>query len=240
MHSAIYEALGLSYRYVSFQVDPEDVPECLSTLKRLGYIGLNVTIPLKQEVLLWCQTVDPFASKAQAANTLNLKERSCINTDAPGFLGTLQEYSFPAKTALVLGAGGSARALVLALVADGWHVHIYNRTATTAEQLASVCGAKAVDSADPAGAYLILNTTAASLQGHSPPVIWPRAERQALAYDLMYSKAITPFLGDAHKYGLAILDGKEMLVAQGALSFHWWTGLVAPLDVMRQVVYQEK
>jgi shikimate dehydrogenase len=236
MHQAIYAALGLKYRYVALRVDAGEVFAALSFLSEIGYWGINVTVPHKKEVLGWAKSVEPFSAEVQAANTLDLKARSCINTDAPGFLKTLEPFAFPEKTALVLGAGGSARALVAALTIDGWKVHLYNRTAAKALELAEQYGARVVTSADPSGAFLILNATSAAFDGEAPPVNWSHAEPKAVAYDLMYSKLTTPFLRDAATHGLRTVDGLALLVAQGSLSFEWWTGLRAPIEAMERAV----
>jgi shikimate dehydrogenase len=236
MHQAIYDTLHLNYRYVALRVDQGDVSAALNYLSEIGYTGVNVTVPHKREVLHWSKTVDPFAAEVRAANTVNLKTRGCINTDAPGFLKTLEAFNFPQKTALVLGAGGSAWALVAALSSQGWKVHVYNRTASKAEELAARYHARCVSSPDPRGAYLLLNATSSAFDGIGPPVEWSHCEREAVAYDLMYAKDSTPFLRDATRQGLKTVDGLPLLVAQGALSFEWWTGLQAPIPAMEDAL----
>ena len=233
MHQAAYDALGLTYRYVAVHVPRGEVTPALDHLRSLGYRGVNVTVPHKEEVLDWCETVDPFALRVRAANTLKLSDRSCINTDAPGFLDTLRPLRLTDHTALVLGAGGASRALCLALAEAGWSLAIYNRTFERAEDLALVVGASAVEIPDPTGAALILNTTSASLGGEELPIDWSLAEPGAVAYDLMYSASSTPFLQAAAAHGLSTVDGRELLVAQGALSFEWWLGIEAPRKAMR-------
>jgi shikimate dehydrogenase len=234
MHMAAFKALGLDYRYVAIQVPPGDVGAALTQLREMGYKGINVTVPHKGEAIAWCAHVDRFVSEVEAVNTIDLERKAGINTDANGFLETI--LNVEGKTALMLGAGGSARALSRALVREGWDVRIHNRTPEKAVALAGAVGAIAVEKADPAGASLILNTTSASLDGEQLPILWDRAEKTAVAYDLAYGQDSTPFLRKAHELGLTTMDGLPMLVEQGALSLEWWIGVDAPRDVMTAAI----
>ena len=234
MHEAAYAALGLGFLYVAIQVPPGEVSAALTHLRELNYRGANVTVPHKQEAIGWCAHVDAFVEQVQATNTIDLRRRAGINTDAAGFLATLQ--GVPVGSALVLGAGGSARALVRALVRDGWTVRLWNRTHEKAVELAHLAGSAVAEEADPSGASLVLNTTSASLTSDELPVLWDRAPKDALAYDLAYGTS--PFLSVAAERGLRTADGLGMLVEQGALSLEWWTGESAPREVMRAALDQ--
>jgi len=239
MHAAAYTALGLPYRYEAIHVPPGEVEPALNRLTELGYRGINVTVPNKEEALSWAHIVDPLAAKVRAANTLRLSDRACINTDAPGFLDTLASFTLIPKTCLLLGAGGSARAVGVALLSAGFSVKLYNRTHSKAKTLACEVGLAPEDVlevADPIDAALILNTTSASLQNDHLPILWERADPDALAYDLMYAKPSTPFLSTAASHGLRTVDGRRMLVAQGALSFEWWLGIEAPREAMLEAI----
>ena len=229
MHEAAYRDLGLPFRYLAIRVAPGEVPQALDRLRELGYRGTNVTVPHKGEAMAWCKHVDGFCEQVGAVNTVDLRRRAGINTDAPGFLATLQGE--PVGQALVLGAGGSARALVRALVRDGWRVRLWNRTLERAQELASLTDSTVVETADPEGASLVLNTTSASLDGEELPVEWERVLPGALAYDLAYGTS--PYLQTASQHGLRTRDGLDMLVEQGALSLEWWTGEAAPRKAMR-------
>ena len=182
--------------------------------------------------MTWCRHVDNFCEQVQAVNTIDVRRRAGINTDANGFLATLE--GIPVRSVLLLGAGGSAKSIARALVRDGWTVRIWNRTREKAVELARLAGAAIIDDPDPTGASLILNTTSASLSGEELPVLWERVEKDALAYDLAYGDS--PFLRTAASYGLSIKDGLPMLVEQGALSLEWWTGETAPRAVMTKAV----
>lgn len=232
MHEAAYKALGLPFHYVAILVPKGEVGAALDHLRELDYRGVNVTVPHKEEVIAWCKHVDAFCEQVQSVNTVDVRRRAGINTDANGFLATLA--SVPVGNVLMLGAGGSARSIARALVRDGWTVRIWNRTHEKAVELARLVGASIADEADPTGASLILNTTSASLDGQELPVLWDRADKDALAYDLAYGQS--PFLQTAASRGLKTMNGLPMLVEQGALSLEWWTGETAPRDVMMAAI----
>jgi len=232
MHAAAYRELGLDLRYIAIHVPPGEVAKALDRLSAMGYQGINVTVPHKEEVLSWATGADAFARRARAANTLRLSDRTAINTDAPGFLDTLDGRVKPGAEVLMIGAGGSARALAIALVATGYRVKIQNRTHAKAEEIAEISGALAVSELDPHGAELIVNTTSASLYGADLLIPWERAEPGALAYDLAYAPSKTPFMVAAERHGLRAIDGRELLMAQGARSLEWWLGVTAPRAAM--------
>lgn len=238
MHQAAYDELGLPYRYVALHVPVGDVHAALTHLVGLGYLGVNVTVPHKEEALRWASDADPLAHKVRAVNTLRLADGAGMNTDAGGFIDTLYDRGVQPGKALLLGAGGSARALAYALAEEGWELLIQNRTLERAEEMVKDLGiqAKVVRKADPDGAHLIVNTTSASLQGQAIDVKWENAFPYALAYDLMYGDEPTPFLAEARKHKLHTVDGSALLVAQGARAFEWWIGVPAPRDVMAAAI----
>ncbi|MEZ0325713.1 MAG: shikimate dehydrogenase [Fimbriimonas sp.] len=235
MHQAAYRELGVPYRYVAIHVPPGGVAAALDHLKALGYRGVNATVPHKQEVIDWCEEVEPFARRVGAANTISLDVPAtrCINTDAPGFMETLPALP---ETVLLLGAGGSARSLAAALSDCGCRLRIYNRTRARAEEMVNALGLQAelLDRPDLEGADLVLNTTSSSLSGESLALDWNTAKPGALAYDLVYGN--TPFLEEAEKAGLRTLDGLPLLVAQGALSLEWWLRIRAPRAAMMEAL----
>lgn len=228
MHTAAYKALDLDYKYVAIHVPVGEVAAALDHLRELDYRGVNVTVPHKGEAIAWCAHVGDFVQQVQAVNTIDVRRKSGINTDANGFLATLDGVKV--GTALMLGAGGSARALARALVREGWTLRLWNRTPERATELAGLVGATAVETADPTGASLILNTTSASLTGDELPIDWNKAEKDAIAYDLAYGDS--PFLLAAQGKGLTTMNGLPMLVEQGALSIEWWLGVRAPRPAM--------
>jgi shikimate dehydrogenase len=234
MHHAAYEALGLPYRYVAVRVPRSEVAAAFAHFKALGYRGVNVTVPHKEEALAACALPDRFAQRVGAANTIRLSDMACINTDGPGFLDTVRELGIePGARVLLLGAGGSTRSIACALADAGYVLSISNRTVEKAHRLIKELdlNAEVVDW-DPQGAALIVNTTSAGLVGADLPVRWDRTEPDAVAYDLVYRTEPTPFLFAAANNNLKTVDGCRLLAAQGARSFEWWLGIPAPHEVM--------
>jgi len=235
MHMTAYAALGLTRQYLAVHVPVGEVGEALERLRELGYRGVNVTVPHKHEAWQWAIVSDPLSKRIEAANTFDLQTRRCINTDAPGFMDTLKGFDFGDRNALILGAGGSAKAIVAAMTEAGWNLQIYNRTAIRAQELAAEFGCKAVPEPDLSRASLVVNTTSAALKGDDLQIDWSGSGPDLVAYDLMYGKP-TRFLQGAMQRGLRTLDGLELLVAQGALAFEWWLGTTAPRDAMREAL----
>jgi len=241
IQNAAFEAAGLGWRYVKLPVRPELLAETVRALPASGYRGVNVTIPHKLDALRLADAASAAASAIGAANTLSFADGriDADNTDAGGLLDAL-ERPVAGLRALVLGAGGAARAAVWALNdAGASEVAVWNRTAERAEALARELGATAVER--PGTADLLVNATSVGLDpglagddalsslgllGSEPP---------ALVADLVYRAdgAPTPVAGWAARGGAAVVDGLEILVRQGARSFSLWTGLPAPVETMR-------
>jgi shikimate dehydrogenase len=210
----------------------------LAKLEALGYRGVNVTVPHKEAALKWCRRREPVAERLQAANTIRFRDKSCINTDLPGIWDTLSGVSLPNRKVLVLGAGGSARSVVLALSQRGFEIAVWNRTRKNAAAMIDSLKVKALHLEKPCleGASLVINTTSSSLEGVSLPVAWDACDRGGLAYDLMYSDGPTPFMVEAANHGLRTMDGRPLLAAQGARSFEYWLDMRAPRDAMLQAI----
>jgi shikimate dehydrogenase len=255
MHNAALGALDMKgWRYQRLPVPPILFTETAGSLSEVGFVGANVTIPHKQAALALAAEASAAAKAIGAANTLTFASDGAIaaeNTDAPGLLAALGE-SPRGLRALVLGAGGSARAAAWALrEAGASEVMIWNRTGERAQVLAGELGVRPVSVAQPAD--LLVNCTSVGLQG--PQAIERSAtEDQALnqlgltfdqvgeysyVIDMVYRSGSTPLLAAARAHGLRTLDGLEILLAQGALSFELWTGRQAPMDVMRRAARQQ-
>lgn len=232
MHGAAYRRLSLDLRYIAIRVPEDEFCLALDRLATLGYRGVNCTVPLKGAAFAWSGSDRPDRS----INTLRLDSSEGTNTDAPGFLDTLADRAVPVGRALVLGAGGTARTLLHALHQAGWDLATWNRTPSRLRDALNGLALRAdiLEEPDPEGCSLILNCTSAGLHGEAPPVQWRRAHPDALAYDTLYGE--TPFVEDAKRHGLDAIDGKAMLVAQGARSFEWWLGVPAPREVMWQAI----
>jgi shikimate dehydrogenase len=283
MHNAALRALGMDdWRYQALPVPEELFAETVRALGQAGFVGANVTIPHKQAALALADEASAAATAIGAANTLSFAPDGTIaaeNTDAPGLIAALGSSAsepfvgLPAHpSALVLGAGGSARAAVWALrEAGAREVSVWNRTPERAIALAAELGVRAVSA--PVPAELLVNCTSVGLIGglEGPDrsretrafgagrfPIGPRfghpLERSAseleglnqlgltfdqvgeysYVVDMVYRSDPTPLLAAAREHGARTLDGLEILVAQGALSFELWTGREAPRDVMRR------
>lgn len=234
MHAAAFAARGLMSSYVAIEVHPGEVASALDHLAALGYWGVNVTVPHKEEAFEWCASVTDVADRLRVCNTLDLRVRRGTSTDGQGFAESLNGFEFDSRLAMVLGAGGSARSIVDSLQQNGWHISIWNRTRSRAEEMVETFGFKAnvLDEPNLLGASLIVNTTSASLGGHSLPIDWDEAMPGALAYDLAYGADLTVFLKDSKSYGLKVMDGRRMLMEQGAAAFEFWWDVPAPREEM--------
>jgi shikimate dehydrogenase len=269
MHNAAFTALGMEdWRYQRLPIPPELFQETTRALGGAGLLGANVTIPHKEAALALAGDATPRARAIGAANTLTFAPDGTIaaeNTDAPGLLLAMRDGSWldtdartaaadpipgpelRGRSALVLGAGGSARAAVWALREAGAEVSIWNRTAERASALADEFQMRAV--ARPVAADVLVNCTSVGLQRSAKETTAPLQELGLLpdqvgeysyVVDLVYRDAPTPLLAAARAAGARTLDGLEVLVAQGALSFELWTGREAPLDVMRRAARGEE
>jgi shikimate dehydrogenase len=247
MHGAALRASGLhDWRYLRLPLPPELFAETVAALPAAGFRGVNVTIPHKEAALALADEASDAAREIGAANTLTFEDGRvhADNTDAPGFLDALPATaSVRGARALVLGAGGSARAVVWALCRAGAReVLVWNRTPERAEALARAIGppARAVPGAQAlALPEIVVNCTSIGLAGETAP--FKALPLQAddlgagsLVVDLVYRDGGTRFLEAARTRGADVVDGLEILVAQGAASFERWTGKVAPRTVMRE------
>ncbi|MBE2316584.1 shikimate dehydrogenase [Solirubrobacter sp. CPCC 204708] len=241
MHNAALQHLGLStWRYQKLPLPPELFAEVIPNLPRLGFRGVNVTIPHKEAALLLADNATETAKQIGAANTLTFEPDGTIhadNTDATGFLTSLRTSAY-GKTALVLGAGGSARAILYALQQAGVsELRVWNRTEAKAHALAQEFTATV--SAEPA--EIIVNCTSVGL--HDPSATFKELPLSAddlyagcTVVDMVYRNGGTLLLNAAKANGAEVVDGLEILVAQGAASLERWTGRTAPDQAMREAV----
>ena len=239
------DSLGLDIRYELWPTPLAALPGRLDDLRAGRALGANVTVPHKEAVFAAMDDVSDLALRAGAVNTIIPRNGRLFgdNTDIHGFVVSLREREvrFEELDAIVLGAGGAARGIVVALLNAGVRrIHVLNRTIARAEHLAAALGDDRVRSATSnqaqalaSDAGLIVNATSIGWQGHDLPLdpaafgVMPPA---AIAYDLTYRE--TPYLRAARAAGLATIDGLPMLVHQGARSFELWTGQPAPIDIM--------
>jgi shikimate dehydrogenase len=239
MHNAALRAVGLErWRYQRLPVAPELFAETVRALPGAGFVGANVTIPHKEAALVLADEATPAARAIGAANTLTFGADGAIaadNTDAPGLLAALGDRT--PRSALILGAGGSARAAAYALAQAGATVAVWNRTPERARVLADELGVEAV--AAPVAAEVLVNCTSVGLTDPSStfkelPVKADSVGEYACVVDLVYRTGGTVLAQEARRRGSQVIDGLEILVRQGALSFEGWTGRAAPVQVMRE------
>jgi shikimate dehydrogenase len=224
--------------YEAIDVAPDALPSFFERLRRGEFVGGNVTIPHKEAVFALCDSVDPLAASIGAVNTLVVTDGRVhgTNTDYLGFLGNLDAaasgWDRPDRPAIVLGAGGAARAVLVALKSRGLAVRLLNRTLVTAEALAHEFGgditASELDTFNTVapGAGLVVNTTSIGMQGSRfdglDLAILPA---DALVTDIVYVPLQTPLLADARALGLATVDGLGMLLHQAVPGFEAWFGV---------------
>ena len=245
--------LGIDATYEKWEVTPEGVGDFVAGLRAPGTLGINITVPHKQAVIPFLDEVDEWATAAGAVNTIVNHDGHLTghNTDGPGFLrALLVETGYdPSRTrALILGAGGAARGILLALIRGGVDsLVIANRTLERAETLAQLAsdngvGSEAISlSGDAlteaaASANLIVNCTTMGMSHgpdeHGSPISAAQIPATATVNDVVYTPLLTPILKEAAAAGATALGGLHMLVYQGVLSFQMWTGVDAPVDVM--------
>jgi shikimate dehydrogenase len=239
MHNAALAALGLEdWHYQRLPLPPGLFAETVRSLEDAGFRGVNVTIPHKEAALAVAHEATETARAVGAANTLTFHQGAihADNTDVTALRELLPDLH--GRTALVLGAGGAGRAAVHALVQGGAaDVMVCNRTPERAVALARELGGRAVER--PGRADVVVNCTSVGLsQGEDPfKATGIRADTfdaGSHVVDMVYTSGDTPFLAAARSRGADVIDGLQILVAQGAASLERWTGRPAPRDVMRQ------
>lgn len=239
MQNAALLALGLTdeWSYEAIEVSPDDFAERVRGLPERNYTGVNVTVPHKAAALEVADEASDTARQIGAANTLTFSDGiiRADNTDAPGLLAAMPKP--PTGRALVLGAGGAARAVVWALLGAGARVGVWNRTAERAEALCEDLGGQPDTGPDVSSYDVIVNSTAVGLHGEDPfeeLPLGPGSFRAGqIVADMVYGAGPTPLLRAAAEAGADTVDGLEILVRQGAASLELWTGLNAPIDAMR-------
>jgi len=247
MLEAAFAAAGLDARYVSLEVEPDALVDAVLGLRAIGVLGFHVTVPHKVAVVPLLDRLTEAASLAGAVNCVKREGDALVgdNTDGRGFLESLRTVADPrGASAVVIGAGGAARAIVAELsLAGAARIGVVNRTLARAEELCADgrCEAAALTDrwAVPADADVIVQATTVGMGDEEArlPLVW--SESGGVAADVVISPPRTAFLRDAEAAGRTTLDGLGMLVAQAAVGFRWWTGLEADSDAMRTALVRE-
>ena len=256
MQNAAFAKAGLDYVYVPFHVRPDDLAQAIAGFKALNVIGINVTLPHKQAVIPYLTSISREAELIGAVNTLTFLKDGIHgdNTDAPGVLRALEEdgnLSIPVgENVVVLGAGGAARAIVVAFALAGVaSITIANRTTEKAIALAEEMQQKTGVSMHGMGltdarvadavrqSTLLVNTATASMDLTQPLLIsvdW--LQPHAIVYDIVYTPPVTPLMRAAAERGCQTLGGIGMLIHQGAIAFEKWTGVPPCTQTMQQAL----
>jgi len=258
IHNAALKACGLQGDYSLFPIHPDDRQALKDLLTRVlsGEIrGLNVTIPHKQNVIPLLDELTDTAKAIGAVNTIYLRNNALVgdNTDAPGFLADLKKFLDNEKSSIVnrqlsivLGAGGSARAVVYALVNGAWNVTITARRIEQAKQLADSFANYDINFTDLADFRLstfdlLVNTTPIGMTPNTDQSPLPEnisLSKHIMVYDLVYNPRETKLVKDARAQGLRATTGLGMLIEQAALSFEIWTGHNPSREIMRASIEQ--
>ncbi len=241
MQNAALAELGLGgeWSYEALEVSPADFERRVRAMEAEGFLGANVTVPHKGAALALADSLSGTAREIGAANTLSFSagEIRAENTDGCGFLAALGGWSVSGKRALVLGAGGAARALVWTLQRERAAVEVWNRTELRSRHLCEELGGEPVLAPDPSSYELIVNSTAVGLHGEDPfaelPLVPEGFSETQLVIDMVYGARPSSLLHVAAARGAATIDGIEILVQQGALALQIWTGREAPIETMR-------
>ncbi|VAW39054.1 Shikimate 5-dehydrogenase I alpha [hydrothermal vent metagenome] len=257
MHNAAAQALGINWAYVPLQVAPDQVETAVSSLSALNFRGVNVTVPHKQAVMLLLDELDSSAKAIGAVNTIVVQANGRLtghNTDWSGFLADLQAHNIPIakRDCLILGAGGSARAVAYGLAHAGARVHILARRVAQVEamivdlrpylpnaSLSSHSLSHLPEIATSVSAPLIINCTPLGMMPNLKTSPWPVSlliPANATVYDLVYNPRQTRLMQQAERAGCQAINGLGMLVQQGAKAFALWTGVEPDTAVMAAAI----
>ncbi len=250
MHQAGYKEVELKAEYHRIPVQSADLCQRIQYLKDNHYAGWNVTYPLKEDIIPYLDQISPEAERIGAVNTVKVVDSLLIgqNTDGEGFVQSIRTkgYSLQGKRVVILGAGGAAKAIAVAMVQHECEMLILNRDVNKAKRLARKVlslGGKATGVLLEKGDWLhevdlLIQTTPIGMNGESYPFDLAGINSSAWVVDLIYHPAVTPFLEDAESQGCQTMNGLEMLLYQGVLAWEFWLNIEAPVSVMRKALRQ--
>ena len=252
MHNAAFDALGMDYAYVAFDVNPSNVKSAIEGARSLNIKGFNVTIPHKIEVMKYLDEIDEVAALIGAVNTIDFKNLKGYNTDGIGAVKAIEEVtSIKGKSVIVAGAGGASRAISFYIAKYGAsNLTILNRNVEKAQNLANDVNESGLidnvksDSIQEINNYLVdadilIDTTPIGMHPNidDTPIVCEEDMHEVLAvFDAVYNPNETVLIKEAIKAGAKPVYGIKMLLYQGAESFEIWTGKKAPVDVMERAL----
>ena len=252
MHNAAFDALGMDYAYVAFDVNPNDLKTAIEGAQSLNIKGFNVTIPHKVDVMQYLDELDEVARLIGAVNTIDFKNLKGYNTDGIGAVKAIEEVtSIKNKNVVVVGAGGASRAISFYIAKYGAEsLTILNRNESKAESLAGdvsdsgLISEVASDSINLINNYIenadvLIDTTPLGMHPNindEPIVKAEKMDEDLVVFDAVYNPNETVLLKEAIKANAKPVYGIKMLLYQGAESFKIWTGKTAPVDVMEKAL----
>lgn len=257
IQNAALRAAGLDYVYAALPVRADALASAVRGLRDAGIAGFNVTIPFKTEIIPLLDALSEDARRIQAVNTVVIEDGRMVghNTDVAGFLAGFAErgIALTGKNAVLIGAGGAARAALWGLLRSGVSsvaigVRSVEKGAALAADFTTDGDVRAVSFDDAAwiaacsDADIVVQTTPLGMTPHTeemPPVDAAVINPSAVVYDLIYTPAETRFLREARARGCETINGETMLVAQGAEAFHLWTGKRPDVELMKRVLREE-
>jgi len=252
MQTQAFLKLKINAIYVPFEVQRGDISQVINSLKTLNIKGINVTVPYKEVILPYLDEIDQDALNIGSVNTIKIENKIArgFNTDAPGFILALKEenISVKNKNVIILGAGGTAKALAYILLKEkAKSIFLVNRTLEKAKKLEDSLKKYGNIKSYPLKneilkdlikqSDILINTTSIGLKKDDPPLFnynFLKENKNLVVVDVIYF--LTPLLKKAQEFNLKTIDGKGMLLYQGALAFEIWTGKKAPIDVMKKAL----
>jgi shikimate dehydrogenase len=250
MQNAAFAAKGLNCTYIAFRVPEAELKESVESLRSINIAGFNVTAPHKIQVMKYLDELEVTAKKAAAVNTVNNIEGIFrgYNTDVYGFIEPLRkrQVDFRGMHVLLLGSGGAARAVVVALaeaengvaklIIANRDVQRANELAKLASDLGMKCELVPLDRAQDSSPTcdLIVNATTLGMNNESSVIDYQHIQKGSIVYDIVYRPMVTDLIENAKYAQASVVYGYEMLIEQGAKAFEIWTGLSAPRDAMKK------
>jgi shikimate dehydrogenase len=244
MHNAAFAAAGIDAAYLAFDVAPADLAGAVAGIRALGLAQVAVSLPHKIEVMQHLDEVDETARAIGAVNTVTRSQGRLrgSNTDCTGAVRAIQrETEIEGRHAVVLGAGGTARAVVHGLISAGARVTVLNRTAARAAALAEALGAENGGGPEQLADVeheILVNTTSVGLREDRSPIEAAAIRPGSVVLDAVYDPKVTRLLADATAAGAVAIEGKWMLIQQAAVQFETWTGKPAPVAAMERAFDQ--
>ena len=241
MHNTAFSELGYNGAYLAFRV--KDIGKAVAGIRALGIKGASITIPHKVSVMDFLDELDDPAEKIGAVNTVINREGvlTGYNSDGLGAVKALFERTtIKDKNVVVLGAGGAARAIGFAIISEGGRVTVINRTPIKGEKLAKDLGAdfQPLSNLNKTACHILINTTPVGMFPgiDAMPVRKQDLDKSMVVMDIVYNPLKTRLLKTAESIGCRTINGVSMFVYQGAFQLELWTGMKAPVDVMRKAV----